>query len=241
MAECKSKDQWAKGHKALYRKFILAKSDRFPPRDSPLTLSEWFFIHHKSTWAPLIQKEVKLIRYFQLFNDYRYVHKLPEVQLGQFQGAIASLKIENPVNCSFKVDFATLQILDSVFLPKLHSLVMDSSVGSVIFERFARVMGRISAQQGRLPSFQRFIFWEFHLGHITSEVSLGKDEYATFLEAQRQLHIKRMLPVMGSSYSITYGVFQTYFEEQECKALRIIQRHASLLSPAFYLHSMKFL
>ncbi|MQL89853.1 hypothetical protein Taro_022433 [Colocasia esculenta] len=113
MAECKSEDQWAKGHKALYRKFLLAKSDRFPPRDHPLTLSEWFVIHHKTTWAPFIQKEVKLIRYFQLFNDYRYLHKLPEVQLGQFQ---------------------------------------------------------------------------------------------------------------------------TYFEEQECKALRIIQRHASLLSPAFYLH-----
>ncbi|MQL77775.1 hypothetical protein Taro_010182 [Colocasia esculenta] len=29
---------------------------------------------------------------------------------------------------------------------------------------------------------------------------------------------------------------KTYFEEQEYKALRIIQRHASLLSPAFYLH-----
>ncbi|MQL76362.1 hypothetical protein Taro_008752 [Colocasia esculenta] len=81
MAECKSKDQWAKGHKALYRKFILEKSARFPPRDSPLTLSEWFVIHHKSIWAPFIQKEVKLIRYFQLFNDYRYLHKLLEVQL----------------------------------------------------------------------------------------------------------------------------------------------------------------
>ncbi|MQM21827.1 hypothetical protein Taro_054872 [Colocasia esculenta] len=31
-------------------------------------------------------------------------------------------------------------------------------------------MGRISAQQGRLPSFQRFLFREFHLGHISSEV-----------------------------------------------------------------------
>ncbi|MQL96751.1 hypothetical protein Taro_029431 [Colocasia esculenta] len=171
-------------------------------------------------------------------------------------------------------------------------------------------MGRISAQQGRLPSFQRFIFREFHLGHISSEVlapllsecerlspidwekhynqsalqlealnsplfkagkptltadafldlnsinlvqdpylqwveryklflalkkdllqnqihypikinqflrfdsfgsfiyfkeSLGTDEYANFLEDQRQLHIKRMIPNTGSSYSIAFG------------------------------------
>ncbi|MQM09682.1 hypothetical protein Taro_042559 [Colocasia esculenta] len=32
------------------------------------------------------------------------------------------------------------------------------------------------------------------------------------------------------------SVLETYFEEHKCKALRIIQRHASLLSPAFYLH-----
>ncbi|MQL71658.1 hypothetical protein Taro_003976 [Colocasia esculenta] len=290
--------------------------------------------------APFIQKEVKLIWYFQLFNDYRYLHKLPEAHLGQFLGAVALLNVESPVNYSFKVDFATLQIPDSVFLPKLHSLVMDSSVGPVIFERFAHVMERISAQQGRLPSFHRFLFREFHLGHITSEVlapllskserlspsewekhynqsalqlatlnsslfkagkptlsaeafldlnsinlvqepyaqwveryklfvalkkdllqhqihypikinqflrfarfgsflsfkvSLGKDEYGTFIDVQRHLLIKRMLPDMGSSYSIAFGAFQAYFEEQECKALPIIQRHASLLSPAFYL------
>ncbi|MQM08163.1 hypothetical protein Taro_041017 [Colocasia esculenta] len=98
MAKCKSEDQWAKGHSALYRKYLLAKSDRFPPRDSPLTLSEWSVIHHKSLWAPFHSK------------------------------------------------------------------------GSEAHQRLARVMGRISAQQGRLPSFQRFIFREFHLGHISSEV-----------------------------------------------------------------------
>ncbi|MQM23607.1 hypothetical protein Taro_056674, partial [Colocasia esculenta] len=34
------------------------------------------------------------------------------------------------------------------------------------------------------------------------KMSLGKDEYAKFLEAQRQLHIQRMAPVMGPSYTI---------------------------------------
>ncbi|MQM11521.1 hypothetical protein Taro_044429 [Colocasia esculenta] len=35
-------------------------------------------------------------------------------------------------------------IPDVVFLPKLHSMVLDSEVSAIIFERFARVMGRIS-------------------------------------------------------------------------------------------------
>ncbi|MQM15167.1 hypothetical protein Taro_048107 [Colocasia esculenta] len=89
---------------------------------------------------------------------------------GQFHGALAILRIGHPVNCSFTVDFTILKMLDIVFLPKLHSLVLDSSAGSHAFERFARVMGRLSAQQGRLPSFQRFIFREYHLGHISSEI-----------------------------------------------------------------------
>ncbi|MQL93652.1 hypothetical protein Taro_026293 [Colocasia esculenta] len=32
--------------------------------------------------------------------------------------------------------------------------------------------------------------------------SLGSNEYGTFIEAQRKLHIQRMAPVMGSSYSM---------------------------------------
>ncbi|MQL97227.1 hypothetical protein Taro_029919 [Colocasia esculenta] len=79
---------------------------------------------------------------------------LPEVQFGQFHGALATLRSEGPINCPFIVDFTNLKMPEVVFLPKLHSLVLDSSVGSHAFERFARVMGRISAQKGHLPSFQ---------------------------------------------------------------------------------------
>ncbi|MQM00338.1 hypothetical protein Taro_033071 [Colocasia esculenta] len=170
MAKSKIEDQWAKGHKSLYRKFLLAKSDRFPPRVHSLTLSEWFEIHHQNTWAPYIQKEIKLIQYYQLFNDYRYLNNMPELQMGQFRGAIDLLMVESAVNCSFKVDFSTLQIPDIVFLPKLHSLVMDSSMGPIIFERFSKVMGRMSAQQGHLPSFQRFLFLDYHWDNMNSDV-----------------------------------------------------------------------
>ncbi|MQL89360.1 hypothetical protein Taro_021931 [Colocasia esculenta] len=202
---------------------------------------------------------------------------------------------------------------DVVFLPTLHSLVMDYDVGLIIFERFVRVMARISVQRGNLLAFHHFLFWEYHQGHIKSNVlarllsecerlsladwkrnyplsaqqlvdfnssqdratkpplsteefldlnsirlvqgpfttwverykvyvamkkelkqqqifypisvdqflqhasfgtsssykmSLGQDEYGNFVEAQRQLHIQRMAPVMGSSYSIIYGAFQ---------------------------------
>ncbi|MQM10852.1 hypothetical protein Taro_043751, partial [Colocasia esculenta] len=37
-----------------------------------------------------------------MFQDYRFVNKLPEVQIGQFRGAIAQLRTENPVNTSLQ-------------------------------------------------------------------------------------------------------------------------------------------
>ncbi|MQL90000.1 hypothetical protein Taro_022582 [Colocasia esculenta] len=45
--------------------------------------------------------------------------------------------------------------------------------------------------------------------------TLDKDQYALFLEDQRQLYIKRMIPSMGDSFSIESGVFQQNFEDQE--------------------------
>ncbi|MQM05071.1 hypothetical protein Taro_037874, partial [Colocasia esculenta] len=215
----------------------------------------------------------------------------------------------NPAPKKRKVDFATLQFPDVVFLPKLHSLLMDSAMGPIIFERFARVMARITVRQGVPLAFHRFLFREYHMGFVKSDVlapllsecerlspsewekhyhqaaqqldtlnsflfrsgkpslsvekfldlnsinlvqdpfalwierykvyeilkrelkqnkifypisidkflqhasfgtishyqtSLGKEEYANFIEAQRQLHIQRMLPDMGPSYSMAW-------------------------------------
>ncbi|MQL88568.1 hypothetical protein Taro_021137 [Colocasia esculenta] len=204
-----------------------------------------------------------------------------EVQLGQFRQAISLLGSNAAHSTSIQVDFATFEIPDVVFLPPLYSLVMESAVGPLIFERFARVMGRISVQKGNSLAFHRFTGKDFTLSLLSSflismllrykvyilmkkelkhqqifypisfdqflqhasfatsstyKMSLGKDEYGNFVEAQRQLHIQRMAPVMGPSYSIVYGAFQGYFEEQECKAWPIITRYASLMSPAFYIH-----
>ncbi|MQM09832.1 hypothetical protein Taro_042710, partial [Colocasia esculenta] len=106
----------------------------------PLTLSEWFVLHHQALWGPFILKEIRIAKYFQLYNDFRYLNKQGEVQFGQFHAAVVSLRTENPINCSFTVDFTTLKMLEIIFLPKLHSVVLDSSAGSHAFERFARVM-----------------------------------------------------------------------------------------------------
>ncbi|MQM13966.1 hypothetical protein Taro_046893, partial [Colocasia esculenta] len=170
MTKAKSEKQWARGHQSLYRQFISASSARFPPRDHPLPLSEWFVIHHKNTWGPFIQKEIKLIRYFQMFNDYSYLHNLPEVQLGQFRQAISLLASDTAHTTSIQVDFATLEIPDVVLLPPLHSLVMESAVGPIIFKRFARVMGCISVQKGNSLAFHIFVYQEYHQGHIKSDV-----------------------------------------------------------------------
>ncbi|MQM09746.1 hypothetical protein Taro_042624 [Colocasia esculenta] len=146
------------------------RSARFPPRDHSLTLSEWFLIHHKDIWAPFIQKEIKMIRHFKMFNDYRYLHRLPEIQLGQFMQAIRALGPGGAHTEAVQVDFVTLQLPDSTFLPPLHSLMMDSSVGSIICEHFARVMGRIKVQKGYVVAFHRFLFREYHQGHVTADV-----------------------------------------------------------------------
>ncbi|MQM10370.1 hypothetical protein Taro_043263, partial [Colocasia esculenta] len=71
---------------------------------------------------------------------------------------------------AIQVDFATLQVPEEILLPPIHSLVMDSSVGSIIFERFARVMGRIKVQKGFQVAFHTFLFREYHQGHVSAEV-----------------------------------------------------------------------
>ncbi|MQL99152.1 hypothetical protein Taro_031876 [Colocasia esculenta] len=91
LTHSKSEEQWGKSHKDLLKKFILAKSARFPPRDHSLTLSEWFRMYHQELWAPFIQNEIKMVRHYVLFNNYRYVHRLPDVQLCQFKRAISAL------------------------------------------------------------------------------------------------------------------------------------------------------
>ncbi|MQL70889.1 hypothetical protein Taro_003193 [Colocasia esculenta] len=97
-AESKTEDQWSRANKTLYRKFKVARINIFPPKDHLLTLSEWFVCQHRDSWGPFIYKEIKFIRQFQMYQDYCFVNRLPEVQLGQFRGAIAQLRTENLVN-----------------------------------------------------------------------------------------------------------------------------------------------
>ncbi|MQM14135.1 hypothetical protein Taro_047065 [Colocasia esculenta] len=168
-AQSFSEEEWARSNKVLYNKFLSARSEVFPPRDHSLTLSEWFLLHHSNIWAPFIQKEIKLIRQFKMFNDYRYLHRLLEVQFSQFRQAIRNLGSEHGT-AAIQVDFATLQLPEATYLPPLHSLLMGTPVGSIIFEHFARVMGRIKVQEGSVVAFPRFIFREYHLGHIRAEI-----------------------------------------------------------------------
>ncbi|MQL75785.1 hypothetical protein Taro_008162, partial [Colocasia esculenta] len=88
-------------------------------------------------------KEIKCIRQYQMYSNYCYVNRLPESQFGQFRAAIRALSSSTTHTESLQVDFATLVIPDVVFIPPLHALIMDSSVGTLIFERAAR--GHIKA------------------------------------------------------------------------------------------------
>ncbi|MQL78611.1 hypothetical protein Taro_011039 [Colocasia esculenta] len=113
-------------------------------------------------------KELKFIRQYQMFCNYCYVNSLDEPQLRQFRAATTSLQ---STHCEpLQVDFATLKFPDIVFLPPLHSLIMDSSVGTLIFERAARVMARLHVYEGRDLSFQRFVFKHYLEGQISAGI-----------------------------------------------------------------------
>ncbi|MQM06920.1 hypothetical protein Taro_039752 [Colocasia esculenta] len=170
MTEAKTEEHWARSNKDLYSQFRRVQAARYPPREAPLPLSEWFQIHHKHLFGPFIQKEIKFIRQYQMYSNYCYVNCLPESQLGQFRVAIRALSSSTVHNESLQVDFATLVIPDVVFLPPLHALIMDSSVGTLIFERAARVMARLFVQDDRDLSFPRFVFRQYLQGHIKADV-----------------------------------------------------------------------
>ncbi|MQL87915.1 hypothetical protein Taro_020463 [Colocasia esculenta] len=91
MTEAKTKEQWARSNKDLYSQFSRVQVARYPPREAPLPLSEWFQIHLKNLFGPFIQKEIKFIRQYQMYSNYCYVNRLPESQLGQFRAAIRAL------------------------------------------------------------------------------------------------------------------------------------------------------
>ncbi|MQL90200.1 hypothetical protein Taro_022779 [Colocasia esculenta] len=127
-------------------------------------------IEEKNSWGPFILKEIRIAKNFQLYSDFCYLNKLPEVQFYQFHSAIVMLRSEQPINLPLSVDFVVLKVDSPVLLPKLHSLVFDSDAGSHAFDMFAKQMGRMSAKQGRMPSFLQFIFREYHSGCISSQV-----------------------------------------------------------------------
>ncbi|MQL96594.1 hypothetical protein Taro_029281 [Colocasia esculenta] len=145
VTEAKIEEQWAQINSALYSQFKRVQAARYAPREAPLPLYEWFQIHHKNLFGPFIQKEIKFIRQYQMFCNYCYVNSLDEPQLGQFCAAISALQ---STHCEpLQVDFAILKFPDIVFLPSLHSLIMDSPFGTLVFERAARVMARLTSDE----------------------------------------------------------------------------------------------
>ncbi|MQL78450.1 hypothetical protein Taro_010876, partial [Colocasia esculenta] len=163
------------------------------------------------------EKEIKLIRQFQMYNDYCFVNGLPEVQLGQCRATITQLRTENPVNVPLQVDFASLKMPDILFLPKLHFLLMDSNVESERFlnSEWCKVYHEAaihldqmnsSLAQSNQPNLtpEQFMdlnsinllvdpysIWFGTAGFYKS--SLSNQEYTKFIEEERLYHIKRLI------------------------------------------------
>ncbi|MQL84393.1 hypothetical protein Taro_016894 [Colocasia esculenta] len=200
MTEAKNEDQWARGHQSLYMQFISARSARFPPRDHPLTLFEWFVIHHKNTWGPFIQKEIKLIRYFHMFNDYSYLNNLPEVQLGQLRQVISLLDLNASQARSNQPPLSAAEFLD---LNSIHLVRDPFDMWVERYKVYVSMKKELKCQQIIYPiSIDQFLQHASFGTSSTYKMSLSKDEYGNFVEAQRQLHIQRMALVVGPSYSM---------------------------------------
>ncbi|MQM20444.1 hypothetical protein Taro_053464 [Colocasia esculenta] len=152
IAHSKTEEQWARGHRELYKKFVLAKSARFITSivgpHSFRRRSRWPGISNSST---TIDMSIDSLR----------------SNSANLSSALGSTDAHTE---AIQVDFATLQVPEEILLPPIHSLVMDSSIGSIIFEHFARVMGRIKVQKGFQVAFHRFLFREYHQGHVSVEV-----------------------------------------------------------------------
>ncbi|MQM21716.1 hypothetical protein Taro_054760 [Colocasia esculenta] len=148
-----------------------------PVDDLPTTSHSFLHPTPPPSFITIIPERAQLNSPFmeQIKDDFeegilRYVHNLPEVQLSQFRKAISDLTLGISHTLDVQIDFATLLVPEEIALPQIHFLVMESSVGSIIFERFARVMGRIKVQKGCLVAFPRFLFREYHQGQVSAEV-----------------------------------------------------------------------
>ncbi|MQM19346.1 hypothetical protein Taro_052348 [Colocasia esculenta] len=64
------------------------------------------------------------------------------------------------------------------------------------------------------------------------KMDMDRDSYADFLEKQLALHLCRMAPSMGPTYSISLGVFKPFFEKQEEQALHL-RRMAPSMGPTY--------
>ncbi|MQM09823.1 hypothetical protein Taro_042703 [Colocasia esculenta] len=166
------------------------------------------------------EKETKLVRQFQMYNDYFDVNGLLEARLSQFRSAISDLHIERPLNVPLQVDFATLKMPAFKLLPQLHFLLMDSDVDPIIFERvyikssiLAHLLAEsewlLSSEWCKIQDFEALkkelkahkLYYLISIDKFLEQASFGTArlyrlsfsvaEYTQFIEDQRQLHIKR--------------------------------------------------
>ncbi|MQL91881.1 hypothetical protein Taro_024497, partial [Colocasia esculenta] len=112
------------------------------------TEEQWASVKgNKPQYSKYLTAQIRVAKNFQLYSDFFYLNKLPEIQFSQFHDSIVLLRSEQPLNLPLTVDFANLKPDSSVLLPKLHSVVFDSDAGSHAFDMFAKQMGRMSAKQ----------------------------------------------------------------------------------------------
>ncbi|MQL99695.1 hypothetical protein Taro_032421 [Colocasia esculenta] len=137
------------------------------------------------------KSEDQIARHFQLYNDYCYLHKIPEVQFDQFHGALALLRTEHlrfariMGRLSAKQDWEKRYRQSALQLESVNSSLFKAGKPSLSAKAFLD-----------LNSINPSTFFRF---------TMDKHQYALFLEDQWQLYIQLMLPSMGDSFTIAPG------------------------------------
>ncbi|MQL71040.1 hypothetical protein Taro_003388 [Colocasia esculenta] len=116
-----------------------------------------------------LPKEIKMARHFQLFNNYRYVHRLPEVQFSQLKQAISALGSAVALTEAIQVHFATLQDPFRTWVER--------------YKVYVALCQGLKTKQNLYPiSVDQFLACA-SFGTVTFYiVSLDRDAYANFLD-----------------------------------------------------------
>ncbi|MQL77423.1 hypothetical protein Taro_009827 [Colocasia esculenta] len=157
-----------------------------------------------------------MVRHYVLFNNYRYVHRLPEVQLCQFKRAISALSPDISHTSSvqlFDINEAHARegkptISPATFLDmnSIHLVDDPFKVWEERYKVYVALHKALRDNHNHYPvTMDQFLSCASFGTRRFLKMNMDKDAYADLLYQHLDLHLKWMASTMGPSYSIPFG------------------------------------